>query len=139
MSTVPTYPTATGPVNIAKQLLPADTTAIVDVYDNSAGSAAVKIESLSIVTTNSADRIVSFYIYSGTTSFLIGSVNVPDLSGTNGSTDPRINVLSTLGVAGADGVSCLWIAAGKKLQASLDSALASDKVLNIVGRGITYT
>ena len=134
-----TYPTATGPVQVAKRLLPADSTNIVDVYDNSAGAAAVKFDSLSITTTNSADRIATFYLYAGTTSFRIGSVNVPDLSGTNGSTDPRINILSTLGVAGADGVPCIWVSAGNKLQVSLDSALAADKVLDVVGRAITYT
>lgn len=139
MATTPTYPATTGPVIIAKQLLPADSSNIVDVYDNSGGSVGVKVESLLITTTNLADRIVKFYLYSGTTSYLIGSLNVPDLSGTNGSTDPRINVLATLGVAGADGVPCIWVSAGKKLQASLDSALAADKVLDIVGCGITYT
>ena len=139
MATTPTYPATTGPVNLAKRLLPADSSNIVDVYDNSAGTAAVKVESLTITTTNTADRIAKFYLYSGTTSFLLGSVTVPDLSGTNGPTDPRINVLSTLGTAGADGVPCVWIAAGKKLQARLDSALAADKVLDIVGRGIVYT
>lgn len=139
MATTPTYPAAIGPVIVAKQVLPADSTNIVDVYDNSAGTAAVKVESLVMTTTNSADRVVKFYLYSGTTSFLLGSVNIPDLSGTNGATDPRINVLSTLGVAGADGVPCIWVPAGKKLQASLDSALAADKVLDIVGRAIPYT
>lgn len=139
MATTPTYPTATGPVIVAKQVLPADSTNIVDVYDNSAGASAVKVESLVMTTTNTADRVVKFYLYSGTTSFLIGSLNIPDLSGTNGSTDPRINVLATLGVAGADGVPCIWVPAGKKLQASLDSALAADKVLDIVGRAIPYT
>lgn len=138
MSTTPTYPAATGPIQVAKRLLPADSTDIVDVYDNSLGTTAVKFDSLSITTTNSADRIVTVYLYAGTTSFRLGSVNVPDLSGTNGSTDPRINILSTLGIAGADGVPCIWVSAGNKLQISLDSALAADKVLDVVGRGITY-
>lgn len=139
MSTTPTYPAMTGPVQVAKRLAPTDSTNVVDVYDNSAGAAAVKVEALSITTTNDADRVATFYLYVGTTSYRLGSVNVPDLSGTNGSTDPRINVLSTLGVAGADGVPCIWIAAGNKLQISLDSALTSARVLDVVGRGITYT
>lgn len=139
MSTTPTYPAATGPIQVAKRLLPADSTNVVDVYDNSLGTTAVKFDSLSITTTNSADRIVTVYLYAGTTSFRLGSVNVPDLSGTNGSIDPRINILSTLGIAGADGVPCIWVSAGNKLQISLDSALAADKVLDVVGRGITYT
>lgn len=139
MATTPTYPATTGPVQVAKRLAPTDSTNVVDVYDNSAGTAAVKFDSLSITTTNDADRVAKFYLYAGSTSFLIGSVNVPDLSGTNGSTDPRVNVLATLGVAGADGVPCIWVSAGNKLQVSLDSALASGKVLDVVGRGITYT
>lgn len=138
MATTPTYPTITGPVQVAKRILPADTTAIVDVYDNSAGTSAVKLDSLSITTTNSADRIATFYLYAGATSFRIGSCNVPDLSGTNGTTDPCINVLSTLGVAGPDGVLCIWVSAGNKLQVSLDSALATDKVMDVVGRAWTY-
>ena len=139
MATTPTYPAATGPVLIAKRIANADSTNIVDVYDNSGGSAGVKAESLSVTTDNTADRVAKFYLYDGSISQLIGSVNVPDLSGTNGTTDPRINVLATLGVAGSDGVPCIWIPAGKKLQASLDSALASDKYLYITGRGIPYT
>lgn len=139
MAANPTYPAATGPVQVAKRLEPSNSTNVVDVYDNSAGTSAVKFDSLSITTTNSADRIAKFYLYAGTTSYLIGSVNVPDLSGTNGSTDPRVNVLATLGVPGADGVHCIWVSAGNKLQVSLDSALATDKVLDVVGRGITYT
>jgi hypothetical protein len=138
MATIQTYPTTTGPVQVAKRILPADTTAIVDVYDNSAGTAAVKFDSLSITTTNSADRVATFYLYSGTTSFRIGSCSVPDLSGSNGTTDPRINVLSTLGVAGADGVPAIWVSAGNKLQVSVDAALATDKVMDVVGRAWTF-
>lgn len=138
MATTPTYPTTTGPVQVAKRVMPADSTNIVDVYDNSAGTAAVKFDSLTITTDNSADRIVTFYIYSGTTSFRLGSCSVPDLSGTNGTTDPRINVLSTLGVAGPDGVPCVWVSAGNKLQIGLDAALATNKVLDIIGRAWTF-
>lgn len=138
MATTPTYPSSTGPVRVAKQLLPADSSNIVDVYDNSLGAAAIKVEVLRIITNNTADRIVTFYIYSGSTSYKYGSVTVPDLSGTNGLTDPTVDVIARLGSAGADGVPCIWILAGCKLQASLDSALAADKTMDIVGRAITY-
>lgn len=138
MATIQTYPTVTGPVQVAKRVLPADTTTIVDVYDNSLGTGAVKFDSLTITTDNTADRIATFYLYSGTTSFRIGSCTVADLSGSNGTTDPRINVLSTLGVAGADGVPCIWVSAGNKLQVGLDAALASAKVLDVVGRAWTF-
>ena len=138
MATAPTYPAATGPVAIAKRISDSDSTNIVDVYDNSGGSVAVKVEALNVSTDNTADRIVKFYLYSGSTAFLLGSVTVPDLSGTNGSTDPRINALTTLGVAGADGVPTIWVPAGCKLQASLDAALASGKYSYITGRGFSF-
>jgi len=125
-------------VRVAKQLLPADSTHIVDVYCNSLGATAIKVEVLRIVTNNTADRIATFYVYSGSTSYKYGSVTVPDLSGTNGSTDPTVNAMAILGSAGADGVPCIWIMAGCKLQVSLDSALAADKTMDIVGRAIIY-
>ena len=125
-------------VRVAKQLAPADSSNIVDVHDNSAGQTALKIEALRIVTNNTADRIATFYIYAGSTSYKYGSVTVPDLSGTNGVTDPAVNVIARLGSAGADGVPCIWLMAGCKLQVSLDSALANDKTMDIIGRAITY-
>jgi len=139
MAANPIYPTITGPILVAKQIAEGDTNAIVDVYDNSLGTVAVKLESLVITTDNTADRIVKFYLYDGAISHLIGSVTVPDLSGTNGATDARVNVLSTLGVAGSDGVLCIWVPAGKKLRANVDATLVSGKFLYIVGRGITYS
>ena len=142
MSATPTYPAATGPINIAKRVVPADTTDLVDVVDNSAGLTALKIEALNISTNNSADRIVSFWIYgvSGATNAdLLGSVTVADLSGSNGTTDPRVPVMPRIGTPGADGVPCLWIAAGKKLQASVDAAIDANKILYITGRAITYS
>jgi len=135
----PTYPASTLRAKVAKRIADSDSTNIVDVYDNSGGSVAVKIESLIITTDNSADRIAKFYLHDGSISQLMGSVSVPDLSGTNGTTDPRINVLSTLGVASADGVLCIWVPPACKLQASLDSALAGGKYMYVTGRAILYT
>lgn len=139
MATKPTYPAAAYVLPVAKRLLPADTTDLVDVYDNSGGSIGRKIESLIVTTTNSADRVITFYMYSGSTAFRMGSITVPDLSGSDGVTNPRINALTTLGTAGADGVPCVWVPAGCKLQCGLDSALAADKVLDVVGRAVDYS
>jgi hypothetical protein len=141
MATTPTYPTATGPTNIGKRIIPSDTTTLVDVVDNSAGTSALRIDELNISTNNSADRVVSFWLYGvsdSTNADLIGSVTVPDLSGSNGATDPRVAVLPRLGTVGADGVPCLWVEAGKKLQASVDAAIAADKILYITGRKVSY-
>lgn len=139
MASNPTYPASSLRTIVAKRLEDSDSTNIVDIYDNSGGSVAVKIESLSISTDNTADRITKFYIHDGSISQLIGSVNVPDLSGTNGTTDPRVNVLNTLGVAGSDGVLCIWVPPTCKLQASLDGNLVSGKYQYVTGRAILYT
>ena len=139
MATTPTYPAATCHVLIAKRVLPADTTTILDVKDNSAGTEAVKVDALSITTNNSADRVATIYLHDGTTSFRLGSVTVPDLAGSDGATNPRINVLGSLGVAGGDGVPCIWIPAGCKLQVGMDAAIAADKVLDVIGRAVDFS
>lgn len=130
---------ADGLVLIAKRLLPADSTNIVDVHDNSAGTKPIKIEVLRITTDNSADRILTLYIYSDSMSRRYGSVTVPDLSGSNGSTDPAIDVIARLGTPGADGVICIWLLPGCKLQVALDAALAANKIMDVIGRGLTYS
>lgn len=139
MATAPTYPATSPRVHYAKRLVDSDSTNVVDLIDNSGGSVAVKIEALTICTDNTADRVYKFWYYDGSVAHLLGSVTVPDLSGTNGVTDPRVNVLSTTGVAGPDGVPCMWVGAGKKLQVSLDSALATGKYGWVVARCVPYT
>lgn len=128
-------------VLVKKRLADSDSTNVVDVYDNSAGTKALKVEALGVTTDNTADRILKVYLHDGSVSHLMGSVTVPDLTGTNGATDPRVSLLSVtnLAPAGADGVPCLWIPAGCKLQASLDAALATGKYLYITGRAVSYT
>ena len=139
MASNPTYPATSLRSLVAKRLADSDSTNIVDVLDNSGGSVALKVEALIITTDNSADRVAKIYLHDGSVSQLHGSVAVPDLSGTNGATDARINVLSTLGVAGSDGVLCIWVPAGAKLQISLDAVLAGGKYLYVTGRAIPYT
>jgi len=139
MATTPTYPAATGHVLIGTRILPADSTDIVDVKDNSLGTRALKVDALNITTNNSADRVATIYIHDGVTSFRWGSVTVPDLAGSDGATNPRINVLGSLGVAGGDGVPCIWIPAGCKLQVGMDAAIAADKVLDVIGRAQDFS
>lgn len=138
MSTTPTYPSAAGPTSVRKRIADSDSTNLVDLLDNSGGATAVKIEALGATTDNTADRIVKLWLLSGGVTYLLGSMTIPDLSGTNGATDPRVNLMALpyLATAGADGVPCFYVGAGEKLQASLDSALASGKYLWVVGRGI---
>lgn len=125
---------------VNKRLADSDSTNVVDVYDNSAGIKAIKIESLGVATDNTADRVLKVYMYDGFISNLMGSATIPDLTGTNGATDPRVSLLAiaNLAPAGADGVSCIWVPVGCKLQVSLDAALATGKYLYVLGRAVSY-
>lgn len=138
MAAAPDYPS--GVALVKKRLADSDSTNVVDVLDNSAGSKGLKVELLGVTTDNTADRVLKLWMYDGTTAHLLGSVAIPDLSGTNGATDPRVNCLAipNLAAAGADGVPCLWVPAGCKLQASLDAALATGKYCYLVGRSVSY-
>jgi hypothetical protein len=138
MATTPTYPAATGYTAVAVRLLPATSTNIVDAFDNSAGTLAHKIDALAITTDNDAIRTATLYLHNGTAAFRLGAVAVPINAGAT-SAVARVNVLTSLGTAGADGVPCIWIPAGCKLQVGLDAAVANDKVLDVVGRAQDFS
>ena len=138
MATTPTYGAAAGPALIAKTILPADTTAIVDVYDNSAGAAGVQVQSLNICSNDTSAVNIAFYRYSGSTSYLLGTVRVATLSGTDGATS-RVNALSIIGVLAPEGINVLEIPAGSKLQASSLVTVTAAKTVTITGWAKTFT
>lgn len=123
--------------NIAKTIDPADTTAYVDIYDNSAGTKSARIESLAICSDDTSAVNAQFAILKGGTAYLMGTVNVPTLSGTNGSA-ARVNALTVLGTTDPDGIPTIEIEAGAKLQARSLVTVTSAKVVTITGRARTY-
>lgn len=132
MATKPTYAAATGPVLISKTLVNADSTNIVDLYDNSARTSAVRVEALNICSDDTSTVNISFYRYSGSTSFLMGTARAVTLSGTDGAT-ARVNALALLGVIAPDGIPVIEIPAGTKLQAKSLVAVTADKTVTITG------
>lgn len=137
MSTTPSYPTDV--VLIKKRLADSDSTNVVDVYDNAAGTKAVRITGLGVATDNSADRVLKLWVYDGSVAHVLGAVSVPTLAGTNGTT-ARVSILAASNIApfDADGVQCVYIPAGCKLQASVDAALAAGKYMWILGRAQSF-
>ena len=135
MATAPTFPN--GIARIAKTILPADTTAYVDVYDNSASSTPVRVEAMNICSDDTSAVNISFARYDGATAYLIGTVNVPTLSGTNGSA-ARVNALTTVGTLAADGINVIEIPAGGKLQAKSLVTVTTAKTVTITGWVRTY-
>ena len=73
----------------------------------------------------------------GGTVFLMGTVAVPTLSGTNGSA-ARINAMTTLGTQDPDGIFTIEVQSGAKLQARTLANVTEDKIVTLTGRVRTY-
>ena len=130
MATSPTYPSGIG--GIAKTILPADTTALVDVYDNSASSTPVRVEALNITSNDTATMNVAFSFHNGSAAFLLGVARAVTLSGTDGAA-ARINALATVGTLSPDGIPVVEIPPGYKLQANVLVAVTAAKTVTITG------
>lgn len=135
MATTPTFPSGVAPIRA--KITAALTTTLVDVYDNSAGAAAVRIEGLGLASDDTAAANIQFSMLSSAVSYPISTVNVPIASGTNGSA-ARVNALPSIGVLAPDGIYDLWIGAGEKLQAAALVTLTSAKTVTITGRVRLY-
>jgi hypothetical protein len=122
--------------NIAKTIAPGDSTNWVDVFDN-AGLKSARVESLAICSDDTSAVNVQFGLLKGGTTFLLGTINVPTLSGTNGSA-LRINALTNLGTTDPDGILTIEVEAGAKLQAKSLVAVTASKVVTLTGRVRIY-
>jgi hypothetical protein len=130
MAATPIYPS--GFARISKTILPADTTAYVDVYDNSAASTPVRVEALTICSNDTSTVNIAFARYDGAAAFLIGTVRAVTLSGTDGAT-ARVNALTTVGTLAPDGINVLVIPAGGKLQAKSLANVTADTSADRIG------
>lgn len=137
MATTPTYSSASGPAQIAKTILPADTTAWVTVYDNSAGSSAVRIEALSICSDDTSTVNIQFSRLISAVNYLIGTVRAVTLSGTDGAA-ARVNALAAIGVLSSDGIPIIMVPAGGTLQAKSLVTVTSGKTVTITGWARKY-
>ena len=124
-------------VGLHKTLVNADSTNLVDVYDNSAGTANIRVEALNLCSDDTSTVNIAFYRYAGSTAYLIGVVRAVTLSGTDGAT-ARVNCLSTVGTTAADGIPVIEIPAGQKLQAKSLVAVTAAKTVTITGWGRNF-
>ena len=139
MATTNTFPKDR--VGFAVKFLNADSTNIKVIYDNSAGTKAVRIDMLSITSDDTSARNVQFSRLISAVDYVIGTVNVPIASGINGST-PRVTALASsttgIGALDADGIYVCWIPAGQKLDAKMLVAVTADKTVTITGWARSY-
>lgn len=135
MAASPTYSSSV--FSIHTQILPADTTAWKDVYDNSGGTDPVRVEGLGICSTDTSTVTIQFSLLVGGTNYLIGTVSAVTLSGTNGLA-PKVQVLSAIGTLAPDGIYDIWVGAGMKLQAKSLVAVTTDKEVTLTGQARLY-
>lgn len=135
MAATPTFPSGVAPIRA--KITAALTTTDVVLYDNSAGTSAVRIEGLGLASDDTAAANIMFSMLSSAVKYPISTVNVPIASGTNGSA-ARVNVLPSIGVLAPDGIYDVWIGAGEKLQANSISNLTADKTVTLTGRVRLY-
>ncbi len=135
MAANPTFPKSV--VGIDAVILPANTTAWVDVYDNSAGTANIRVEALNLTSDDTSTVNIQFSRLVGGTNYLIGTVRAVTLSGTDGAA-ARVNCLSTVGTTAADGIPVIEVPAGEKLQAKSLVAVTAAKTVTLTGWGRNF-
>ncbi len=135
MATAATFPS--GVAAVRAQILPADNTTWKDVYDNSAGDKAVRIEGLGICSDDTNTVNITFSMLANAVNYNIGTVRAGTLSGIDGAA-AKVNALAVIGVLAPDGIYDVWVAAGEKLQARSLVAVSSAKVVTIAGRARLY-
>lgn len=118
----------------AAQILTADTTTKKTLYTASADDAVVK--SLMATSNDTAAMNIALYVNDGTLDRWIGTVNVPTLSGTNG-TAPAVDLLSGTAMPGLtfdqNGKRVLPMKNGHILKAAVLVTVTAAKEVNIFG------
>lgn len=94
----------------------------------------MRIDEISLASTDTSNRVVKFYDHDGSTSFLIGAVSVTTLAGTDGAT-ALVDAIPTL----APSLGYIELMTGHKLQAENVAQVTSAKQIDIVARGGKYT
>jgi hypothetical protein len=96
-----------------------------------AGTDGSRINMISAVSDDTAEMIVDLYINDGATDFLIGSVTVPTLSGTDGST-PAVSLLNATDLPYLGEDLSLFLEGGFLLKAAVQVAVTAAKKVTLV-------
>jgi hypothetical protein len=130
MATSPVYPSGVAGVN--KTIVTADTTNWVTLYDNSAGSAAVRLESLNLCSDDTATVNIQIGVEVSAVQYLIGTARAITLSGTDGAA-AIINALNIVGNVSPDAIKVIYIPVGGKLVAKSLLAVTATKTVTLTG------
>jgi len=96
-----------------------------------AGTDGARINMISAVSDDTAEIIVDLYINDGASDFLIGSVTVPTLSGTDGST-PAISLLNATDLPYLGDDLSLFLEGGNILKVAVQTAVTATKKVSLM-------
>jgi len=118
--------------NAALDIENADGTSEQDLL--TAGSNGSRINSISAVSDDTSAVVLEFFYNDLTTSFLIGSVSIPTLSGTDGSA-PAVSILNATDMPFLGDDLALYLEGSDKITVAAQAAVTSAKKVTLV---VTY-
>jgi hypothetical protein len=116
------------PLNVVFRWQPATSIAVTALTVSAA--APWRLDAILLTNTDTVDHKVSFWAGVGGVSYLIGSVNVPTLTGTAGT--PPVDAVDTVFNNAIQGYLCV---ANSTLSVSLDVAPNTSKEVDLLGLG----
>jgi hypothetical protein len=118
-----------------KSFTSADTTTLVSLW--AAGANGGKITAINVTSDDTATINFKVAIYDGATSFLIGTVPVVTLSGTNG-TAPAVNLLDSDYIPCLDIDGGIYLPTGYSVYGAPLATMTAVKTANVVAIGVDY-
>lgn len=100
----------------------------------SAGNDGTKITAIAVTSDDTSARVVQLLIHDGATAYLVGSVPVPTLTGTDG-VNAAIDILNPSYLPWLDSEGAFTIPAGYKVQVKPTVAITAAKTLTVVAFG----
>lgn len=134
MAAAPTYPS--GVAAIAATFVDTDGTNWKTIYDNSS-SAPVRVEALTLCSDNASAVNLQLGIEVSGSTYLLGTVRVAALAGTDGAA-AAVFPLLTLGAVAPDAIRVLHIPPGAKLRARPLATVSATKTVTVTGAARLY-
>lgn len=96
-----------------------------------AATFGTKVLSIACTSDDTSDVVMDVLLHDGSAAYLLGSVNVPTLSGTDGST-VGVNLLDATMIPALDADGELFIKTGYKIQVAPQVAVTAAKTVTVV-------
>ena len=113
----------------------ADTTTAQVIW--TAGSNGGKLLAIAATSDDTAAINAKIYINDGVVSYLVGTVNIPIASGTDGAVN-SVNLLSPTALPWLDALGELALPSGYEVEVGCLATMTAGKTLTLVGIGVDY-